>query len=90
MSMAWLVYVSHASVGQLTRQMSQMSISMNPPTTAPTSQNVTVPTQTSDIHLVQSTNPKNAQQPRGKEEKERRILILGKGLSLIKMLMWEA
>ena len=60
--------VSHAFVGQLTRQMGQMTISSNPSMIAPTSQNVSFPTQTSDIHSIQSTNPKNAQKPRGKQK----------------------
>ena len=60
--------VSYAFVGQLTRQMGQMTISYNPSMIAPTSQNVSFPTQTSDIHSIQSTNPKNAQKPRGKQK----------------------
>jgi hypothetical protein len=59
--------VSHAFVGQLTRQMGQMTISYNPSMIAPTSQNVSFPTQTSDIHSIQSKNPKNAHKPIDKQ-----------------------
>ena len=64
--------VSHAFVGQLTRQMGQMNISYNPSMIAPTSKNVLFRTQTYDMHSIQSKNPKNAQKPRGKQKNKRK------------------
>jgi hypothetical protein len=51
---------------QLSNQLQQLSIQQT--TASQTSSSAAPPTQTSDVHSVQSTNPKANQQPEGKEK----------------------
>jgi len=59
--------VSHASMDQLANQMGHMSISLHPSSYMPISQTALVPTQTSEVNSMQSTQSKNPQQPGGKK-----------------------
>jgi hypothetical protein len=61
--------------------MGQMTIYSNLNTIAPMSQNESFTTQTFDIHLVQSQNMNNAQQPRGKKKNKQNNYAYGKGTS---------
>lgn len=54
-----------ASIGQLSGQLSQMTLAPNPTSTVPDTKTALVPTQTSEVNSVQSTQPKNPQ--RGQE-----------------------
>jgi hypothetical protein len=74
-------FVSHASINQLVDQMGQMSIKSHPSASGTSAQTVVVPTQTSEVNLVQSMQPKNPQQPGGKKKRnKKKIPILRKGL----------
>jgi hypothetical protein len=64
--------VSHASVGQLVDQMGHMSISSNLSVVVPNAQTTSVPTQTSEVNLVQSMQPKNPKQPGGKKRNKKK------------------
>lgn len=65
-------FVSHALVGQLSGKLSQMAISANPPSTIPSTQTIIVPTQTYEVNLIQSTQPNNPHQPRGKKKNKKK------------------
>jgi hypothetical protein len=56
---------------QLSNQLQQLSIQQT--TASQTTGSAAPPTQTSDVHSVQSTNPKATQQPDGKKKQERRV-----------------
>lgn len=57
--------ISPASIGQLSGQLSKMTLAPNPTSTVPDTKTALVPTQTSEVNSVQSTQPKNPQQPGG-------------------------
>jgi hypothetical protein len=52
---------------KLTNQLQQLSIQHT--TASQTTTLVAPPTKTSDVHIVQSTNPKATQEPEGKKKK---------------------
>jgi hypothetical protein len=66
--------------------MGQMSIKSHSSTVGTNAQTIVVPSQTSEVNSVQSTQPKNPQQPGGKKKrnKKKKIPIMRKGLPLPK------
>jgi hypothetical protein len=64
--------ISHASMNQLADQMGHMSITSHPSATGTSAQTVVVPSQTSEVNSVQSTQPKNPQQPGGKKKRNKK------------------
>lgn len=71
--------VGNAAVNQVASQMGQLSINSSLPTTVQYTQPASAPVQTSDVHTVQSTNPKGNQQPGGKNKKKKPNSHFGQG-----------